>query len=108
MNHLKQTAMTLAVLAGMATFAPAAHASTAIPEQSTGTLSGCSTRISGNDGIGSCYNTTGVRKTMIFHVECNNWLDGNIDKELEVGPYSTVEASGHCWSSVDWVTANLL
>ncbi|MEU4394584.1 hypothetical protein [Kribbella sp. NPDC023855] len=108
MKYLKQAAVAVIALAGVVTVAPSAQASTAAESNSSGILSGCSTRIAGNDGIGSCYNTTGVRKTMIFHVECNNWFDGNIDKELEVPPYATVETTGHCWSSVDWVTAKLL
>ncbi|MEU4394585.1 hypothetical protein [Kribbella sp. NPDC023855] len=104
---LRLGAAALAV-AGVAAFSgPVAHAAPSSTNGTSGTSSSCSTWISGEWGHGRCYNSTPYTRTMHLHVECNAFYDPNVDRDVSVPAYSTVEAQGHCWSSVDWVTATI-
>ena len=101
---LRLGAAALAMAGATALTVPAAQAA---PPSTNGTSSSCTTWISGEWGHGSCYNSTPYPRSMHLHVECSAFYDPNVDRDISVPPYTTVEAQGHCWSSVSWVTATV-
>jgi hypothetical protein len=96
--------ITATVAAAGLAFAGSASAAPKAPKMVPGTY--CSTWIEGEWGHGKCTNNSGRTVAMDLHVECNAIWDPNVDRSAQIVTGASIEMQGHCWSSVDWVTAN--